>query len=119
METLEQEYQSHIESMGKQRRQAQAETCALQEGREKYQSHMESMEEQLRQAQAQAETCALQESGENEAFSDRIKELTDELATQITLREAAESAMHEEGGTADADVAEIRELLEKVEELNG
>ena len=69
---------------------------------QEYQSHMESMEEQLRQAQA--ETCALQEGGENEAFSDRIKELTDELVAQITLREAAESAMHEEGGTADAEI---------------
>jgi hypothetical protein len=32
------------------------------------------------------------------------------------LREAAESAMHEEGETADA---ETRELMEKIEELNG
>ena len=50
-----------------------------------------------------------------QSSDNRIKELTDEIATQTAMRETAENAMRKEGEAADA---EIRELLEKVKELN-
>ena len=111
METLTQEYESRIESMEDKLRQAQAETRALQENEENKADHVAN-----KGAEIDMQNFSIT------AAEERIKELTDEIAAQITQREAAEcallkerSAMREEGETADA---EIRELLEKAEELD-
>ena len=110
-ETLTQEYESRIESMEDKLRQAQAETCALQKDGEDKADHAANKGSEI-EMQNFSITAA----------EERIKELTDEIAAQITQREAAEcallkerGAMRKEGETADA---EIRELLERAEELD-
>ena len=111
MESLEAETGSRIEDMEKNLRQAQAETRALQKEQE---SKAELAANNGSEMETQNTSITVAE--------ERIKELTDELAAQTMQREGAECALLEERGAmrveAEATDSEIRELLERAEELN-
>ena len=111
MESLEAETESRIEDMEKNLRQAQAETRALQKEQE---SKAELAANNGSEMETQNTSITVAE--------ERIKELTDELTAQTMQREGAECALLEERGAmrveAEATDSEIRELLERAEELD-